>query len=208
MKLSDVLFFSGTFNPIHNGHIEIARDIKKKMNCKKIVFVPTYAPYHKIEDANVSFNDKIDMVKLAISEYDDCEVSDIDKRANSENSYSINTVNLFLKEFFEENEFEPNSKLNFLLGADAFSNLDKWYKVNELAEKVNFIVAARPSEENPGVIAYKIKQDVPHLMYYTFVENYDISSSKIRQIIRENKSADQYLNKHVMQFIKDNGLYA
>ena len=208
MKLSDILFFSGTFNPIHNAHIEIARDIKEKMNCKKIIFVPTYAPYHKMEDTKISFNDKIEMVKLTIADYDDCEVSDIDKRANSENSYSINTVNLFLKEFFEENEPDPNAKLNFLLGADAFSNLNKWYKVSELAEKVNFIVAARPSEENPGVIAYKIKKDVPHLMYYTFVENYDISSSKIRQIIRENKSAEQYLNKHVMQFIKDNGLYA
>jgi len=208
MKLSEILFYSGTFNPIHNAHIEIARNIKEKMNCKKVVFVPTYAPYHKTDDTKVTFNDKMNMVKLAIADYNDCEVSDVDKRANSENSYSLNTVNLFLKEFFEENEFEPEVKLNFLLGADAFSNLDKWYKVNELAEKVNFIVAARPSEENPGVIAYKIKKDVPHLMYYTFVENYDISSSKIRQIIRENKSAEQYLNKHVMQFIKDNGLYA
>lgn len=208
MKLSEVLFFSGTFNPIHNGHIEIARNVKEKMNCKKVVFVPACVPYHKTEDAKVSFDDKMEMVKLAISDYDDCEVSDVDKRANSGNSYSLNTVNLFIKEFSEENESDPDARLNFLMGADAFSDLDKWYKVNELADKVNFVVVSRPTEENTGVIAYKVKKNIPNLVYYTFVENYDISSSKIRQIIRENGSPEQYLNKHVLQFIKDNGLYA
>ena len=121
------------------------------------------------------------MTKLATKEFKDFEVSDIDKRANTGNSYSFNTVKKFIEEFGSNIK---NKKLNFLIGADAFANFDKWFKFKELASLVKFIVVTRNGEIRPDITAKKLKQIIPDIEYQIFNENFDISSTKLSLLMK------------------------
>ncbi|MCQ2740133.1 MAG: nicotinate (nicotinamide) nucleotide adenylyltransferase [bacterium] len=205
-QLSDILFFSGSFNPIHKAHIFIANDIKEKLACSTVVLVPAWLAYHKNTDTNTSFEDKIEMTKLASLNLEGFEVSDIDKRANIGNSYSYNTV----KRFIEELPFKSNGeKLNFLIGADAFAGLPKWYNFHELSKLVKFIVSSRFGQTFPDIIAKKLKNEIPELNYQIFNEDIrtEISSSQIRKLIQEGKSTEEYLDKNVLSYIQEHNLY-
>ena len=204
MDLSEILFFSGSFNPIHNAHVTIAKNIKEKLNCKKVVLVPVYSPYHKSTDLSATFDDKMKMTELAVSDLDDFAVSDIDKRANHGNSYSFNTVRKFIEEF---NFNKIGKKMNFLMGADSFAGLDKWYKFQELSKLVKFIVITREGEENPAMSAKRLKKILPDLEYQVFNEFFDVSSTKVRDCILNNKNPEKYLSSNVLGYIKEHNLY-
>ena len=93
--------FQGTFNPLHNGHVEMARFVLENFNYEKIIFIPAYKPPHK--EFDVSFSDKrYDMVKAYINTHVCFEISDIEYRRN-EPSYTFVTIKE-LQKIYNTNE--------------------------------------------------------------------------------------------------------
>ena len=98
-----ICYFFGTFNPVHLGHIEIARKAKEEFGFSKVIFVPAFIPPHKVEDL-ASFEDRYNMLKLALKEEN---VSNIESKLKIP-SYTYRTI----EKLFEENN---NQKINFFV---------------------------------------------------------------------------------------------
>ena len=117
-------YFFGTFNPIHTGHIEIARRIKALKGYEKIIFVPCYIPPHK-HDELISFNHRYNMAVLAVGADSVCDIESKLKVP----SYTYRTA----QKLYEEN---GNNKINFIIGYDQFFMLENWREPNILKELI------------------------------------------------------------------------
>ena len=186
-----ICIFPGTFNPIHNAHIKIAEFVLRKYNFEKIIFIPSYIPPHKDVEPNLAQH-RLNMVKLAIRQNPKFEVSDIEYQYNSK-SYTLITVNKLIE------TYNIKEKINFIIGADAFVNLNSWYKADELKTKVHFIVFPR-KDDNIVAVVEKYK-DLGWDFELTNTDYINISSTEVRA--KKLKSVD----KNVEDYISKNGLY-
>jgi nicotinate-nucleotide adenylyltransferase len=132
---SRTVLFGGTFDPIHNAHIAVAREVLRRCDIARIVFVPAARPSHKDEEA--PFEDRVRMVELACADEPRFEVSRIEE--NFARSYTILTVEKMLE--------EGAGPLGFLIGADAFAEIETWHRWADLVRLVEFIVVTRPGAE-------------------------------------------------------------
>lgn len=189
--------FSGTFNPVHIGHLIMAESVKSELNLDKILFIPSFLPPHR-EDCFISPHDRLNMINLAIQNNRNFESSDIEIK-RQEKSYSYLTV----KKLMEQNNL---SKINFIIGADAFSLIYSWYEVEKFAKLVRFIVIERPNN-------HKIKDIVNNInlknIDFTAVKAplIDISSSCIRERVKEGKSIKYLVPDLVDDYISQKKLY-
>ena len=158
---------------------------------EKIIFIPAYLPPHKEINSDIA-NHRYKMVELATKTNPKFEVSDIEYKRN-EPSYSLITVRKIIE------QYSIQTRLNFIIGTDAFVKLDTWYKAEELKKFVHFIVFPRKGDGNEET-------------YKRFKENgweFEIMNCKYSDIsstqIRIGEISD--INKSVEAYIKENGLY-
>jgi nicotinate-nucleotide adenylyltransferase len=180
--------FGGTFDPIHNAHLEIARAAADRFNLRKILFVPAANPPHKPGGTSASYEDRVRMAELACAIDPRFEVSRIEE--GEERSYSILTIEKLLKAGVKP--------LSFLIGADAFREIASWFRWRDVVAAVDFIVVTRPgaSWETPrGARVHELSGlDLP------------VSSSDIRREIGEG-AADIPVPAPALGYIRQHGLY-
>lgn len=181
----------GTFNPIHNGHIRLAKDARSKLDLDKVIFIPSYAPPHKSSEGIVSPQDRLHMVKLAIKDESGLEASDIEIKLKG-TSYSINTI----KEL--KREYGDGVEIFFIAGSDYADELDTWKDIEDLKRLCNFIIATRPG--------YKLEEEPPNTTAIE-VDTPDISASQIRELVKGGEGFEEHLPKKVSSYIKDKRLY-
>lgn len=190
--------FQGTFNPIHKVHLEVAKFAKEYYNFERILFIPAYIPPHKSVDKNLALH-RFNMVKLAISEYNGFDISDIEYKREG-NSYTYNTILELRKTYNITDE-----KINFLIGTDAFIKIRTWYKTDKLKELVHFIVFKRTNEFN--------KDDFNELKGFGYdfefaPMNYiDVSSTRLRENLGHGISINDMELPKIREYIKEHGLY-
>ncbi len=190
--------FQGTFNPIHKVHLEVAKFAKEYYNFERILFIPAYIPPHKSVDKNLALH-RFNMVKLAISEYNGFDISDIEYKREG-NSYTYNTILELRKAYNITDE-----KINFLIGTDAFIKIRTWYKTDKLKELVHFIVFKRTNEFN--------KDDFNELRGFGYdfefaPMNYiDVSSTRLRENLGNGISINDMELPKIREYIKEHGLY-
>lgn len=215
--------FGGTFNPIHLGHVQVVREVKAGFDLDKILIIPSALPPHKKLNSVVAAEDRLEMIRLAFSNDPTFVISDIELKRSGP-SYTIDTVRHF-KSISPE-----NTKLYFILGMDAFLEIDTWKSYNDLFDLIPFIVMSRPiSGENRTQSKWKslnnylqstISKDytfslaqssfihVKKQPVYVFnVTPVDISSTTIRKRIKEGCSIKQLVPEIIEDFIKAKGLY-
>lgn len=179
-----ICIFPGTFNPIHEGHLKMAEYALDKYNFDKIIFIPAYLPPHKEIDKELAMH-RFEMVKLAISNNPQFEISDIEYQSEGK-SYSLITVQKIIE------QYEIKSRLNFIIGTDAFAKIDTWYKADELKKLVHFIVFPRKGNSIEQIKGWDYE--------LTEMDYVDISSTEIRN--GENNAIID-----VEGYIKQNDLY-
>ena len=139
-----IALFGGTFDPVHRGHIVVARAAVAKFELKQVWFVPADIPPHKQTTPITSFYHRYAMVALAVGGEKEflpslVEAPDLEgQSAGRRPSYSVETVRRVKK------SLGKSDQLYFLIGIDAFKDIAKWYKAEELLAECEFIVAARP----------------------------------------------------------------
>lgn len=187
----DICIFPGTFNPIHNGHIQMAEYTLHHYGFDKIIFIPSHLPPHKEVDKGLA-NHRLNMVKLATKYNPHFEVSDIEYKSDK-TSYTIYTVQKLIQ------VYNVKGKINIIIGTDAFSKIDAWHKADELKTQVHFIVFQRTG----GIkdISWNDYRQRGWDFEFAKMECVDISSTEIRE--NTKKSTD----KNVMEYIDKNGLY-
>ena len=183
-----ICIFPGTFNPIHEGHLKMAEYALEKYDFEKIIFIPSYIPPHKNIETSLSEH-RYKMVKLAIKDNPKFEISDIEYKPGGKSggkSYSLITVQKIIEQYC------LNTRLNFIIGTDAFAKIDTWYQAEELKKLVHFIVFPRKGEE---ILNITDGWDYET----TDMEFVEISSTEIRNGLKTNTKLEGY--------IKENGLY-
>lgn len=189
--------YQGTFNPIHNAHIQAATFALNTVGFDKILFIPAAKPPHKEFDPDMSLH-RLNMVKLAAEKNPDFEVSDIEYNLNGK-SYTYNTICELYK------KYNPEEKINFIIGTDAFKKIESWYKTDELKKLIDFIVFIRENNFTESSLEHLNKKGYRFkIMPHKFL---DISSTEIRNRIKLNQSTEGMLDPKVKDYIKQYGLY-
>jgi len=178
----------GTFNPPHLGHLAIACDVKKALSLDKIFFIPTNIPPHKEVDL-AKASDRIEMLKLMVEGNCSFEVLDIEIK-RGEVSYTIDTVRS-LRAIYPQDQFY------LIVGSDLAQDFASWKEFERLKRLVEIVVAQRKQSVFSGGRSYTTVD----------IDEIDISSSKIRTMIRTKKPLDCFLHPNVVSYIKKHKLY-
>ena len=178
--------FGGAFNPLHNGHLTVARTAVREMKLDKLIFIPTGNAPHK-KETEVSREDRYNMVLAAISHEDKMCVSDYEIK-RSEVNYSANTTEYFKSLY-------PDDELFFIIGDDSYNELDTWHEPHRITEAATLLVFPR---EGADVKPPAIKLPM---------EIVDVSSSEIREKIKMGKDCRNLLPKAVFDYIIDRNIY-
>ncbi len=191
MKLA---ILGGTFNPVHIGHLMLAEDVRKEFGYDKILFIPACVPPHKAYNACVSDADRLEMLRLTTKdnpyfEVDDCEL----KRKGI--SYTIDTIYDLESRYQEKIE----GKIGLIIGDDLLAGFDSWHLAETLALRVRLIVGRRNSSVLP------LESPFPYSPLSNSI--LPISSSDIRNRIKNNKSWRYLVPDSVFQYINDRNLY-
>lgn len=195
-----ICLYQGSFNPIHNAHIEVAKYVHNKFGFEKIVFIPAFRPPHKdIKDFDTdnAFH-RLNMVELAVKDIPYFDVSAIEYTRNKP-SYTYDTI-VQIKEITGEKD-----KINFIIGSDAFSKIETWYKTDELKDLLNFILFIRENNFDEALfLKLKEKGYNYNLMTMPFI---DISASEIREKVKQGIEIYDIVPTKVAEYIKQNNVY-
>lgn len=192
IKEKRIGIFGGTFNPVHFGHLNVARFAVKRLKLDRLFFVPTYIPPHKKIEDNVSPQGRARMLMLAIKNEKAFSVSlfEVLKR---QRSYSISTIRYFRKKFGRK------AKLFFVIGEDSLDGLGAWKSVKSVLKLAQFAVFKRPGY---GVV------ECPKEIVRIKAPGVKISSSKIRKLVRDGVSVEKYVPFEVLRYVKRKKFYA
>jgi nicotinate-nucleotide adenylyltransferase len=159
--------FGGTFDPIHNAHLEVARAAVDRFRLDRILFVPADRPPHKSGQTYAPYEDRVRMAEIACAGAPRFEVSRLEQ--HTERSYSINTIEKV------QASLAPADELFFLIGADAFAEIGTWHRWRDVVRAVTFLVVSRPGHQ------YRIPEDA----CVQRLETVDLpfSSSEIRRTL-------------------------
>lgn len=192
-----ICLYQGTFNPIHKIHLEVALFAKEYYNFDKILFIPAFIPPHKTLDKTLSIH-RFNMVKLAIQNIPFFNISDIEYRSQ-DNSYTYNTIVKI------KNDLNINEKLNFIIGTDAFEKIETWYNTEKLKELVHFIIFPRTNNFNKSMFNHL--KDKGYDFEFAPMKYKDVSSTKIRNNLKQGHSIKNMEIPQVMEYIKEHELY-
>jgi nicotinate-nucleotide adenylyltransferase len=183
----------GTFNPIHIGHLLIARDAMEALRLDCVRFIPAAMPPHKPVDRNISGTQRLRMVRLAIRGCAQFEADDIEvKRGGA--SYSVETVE-------ELRRRHPGARFYFIIGGDSLEELPSWRNIKRLAKLCTFVVVARPgcAPQVPAGLGLRCR----------FVKGHpcDIASREIRERLARGQSVRWLVPEAVLRYIQREKLY-
>lgn len=200
--MEDVLLFGGTFNPPHRGHIEIAKQVSKKLGIEKIVLLPLGNPPHKVGSDVLDASHRVDMLKLAIKSEKNFKISLIEVNRKGY-TYTIDTLREIQKKYGD------TKKIYYLIGSDILEELTTWKDFREVFLICRFVVVARN-----GHARELLAREVERLaLVYKFdativdVDCINISSTDIRERIKKGYSLDKMISMEVLQYIINNNLY-
>jgi len=185
--------FGGTFDPVHNAHIAIATQAFKQLMLDKIIFIPAWTAPHKTDNLSPASRARfrIEMIELAIADFDNFYVSDIEINRKGI-SYTFDTLKE-LKKITKNNE-----EFFLLIGSDNYLIFDEWHNFNEIHNLASVVVYKRPDSYLSEIIMpFKILKG----------KEYKITSTDIRKKISNGESIEGLIPKNVEKFILKNNLY-
>ena len=222
--------FGGTFDPVHRGHIAVARAAIERCKLHRVYFVVANVPPHKQRQAHTPFAHRFAMMALATvaekafipSLLEAPEELRAAKARSEKPNYTIDTMRLLKR------SFHKSDKLFFLIGMDAFCEIAKWHEAEALFRECEFIVAGRPGysladvanalpaslRPRPEVTRPFQKQAatgdlvLPGATIHLLGDLHQpASATAIRQAISSGKSLDRFLDPLVAEYIKKMRLY-
>lgn len=201
--MSRIALFGGSFNPVHNGHVNLVRETAEKNGIDRVYVIPTFiSPFKKDSTGFVADGkDRLEMCRIAFSKLPYVTVSDREL-SQSEVSYSVNTIGHFHENF-------PEDELFFIMGSDMLLSFDKWHRWQDILKMCTVIAASR---ENGGSDIGKLREKAAQLSRFgkvivTEITAFELSSSEIREKIIKNSDLSCYMDKNVVEYIEENRVY-
>ena len=192
--------FGGTFDPVHQGHMVIAEQVRVELGLERVVFVPGGIPPHKeASSVRASAEDRFDMVEAAVAGNERFSVDRVEVDAGRA-MHSVDTVRI-LKERAPEDEWF------FVTGADEVSNLLTWKEPDRLLEEVVMVAATRPGYDLSKLEHLEAGLRNFDRIFPVECTRVDISATGIRRRLLQGKSVRYMVPEGVYEIIEDRGLY-
>ena len=194
MGLNKIGIFGGSFDPVHNGHIEIGLLAIEQLDLDKLLFVPVYDQWMKKLGPYAKPKDRIEMLEVATKKYSNLFVSDLDIR-RKKRTYTIDT----LKEVISSEL--SISEIFLIMGEDSLITLGSWHKSEEIKRICKIAVYRRNKEKD--LIRKKYSKNILQIKGPSI----DISSTIIRRNVSIGQKIDELVNPKVIKIIEEKGLY-
>lgn len=199
--MRNVGIMGGTFDPVHNGHIQVAKCAKEQHHLNEIWFMPSKIPPHKRKQKISSEEDRMHMVCLAIEGIPGFVASDFELR-RSEITYTAHTMRL-LKEKY------PNTAFSFIMGGDSFFQFENWFHPEEIVKYTKILATGRDGVSKEAML--QRKRDLTKKYHGEFelidMKDFVVSSSNIREMIKKGEAVDSLLPAKVADYINIHNLY-
>lgn len=201
VNMKKVGILGGTFNPIHMGHLVLAESAREAFLLDEILFIPSGIPYMKNQKEVLEVSERVAMTSLAIEDNPHFALSTIEAE-NPDNSYTFETI-------CKLKERHPNTDYYFIIGADSLFHIESWKQPETIFDQTTIIAAVRDSlgleacQNKAAQLKERYQANIlllPHRMI-------DISSTEIRERIREKKSIRYMLPDKVIAYIDRKNLY-
>ena len=188
--------FGGTFDPVHNGHLSIAKSFLNSGIIDELWILLNPSPPHKPDETFAPFEIRLQMLRTAFQPIEKTKISDLEAKLPKP-TYTLQTVAHLTKNY-------PNHTFYLCMGKDSYLHFNTWHKWRSILEYCNLLVAERPTNKDQDkTITPVIKKKT------TFVEHtkVDISSTHIRKALANGESIDHLVPENVADIIRDNQLY-
>ncbi|MGI6433295.1 MAG: nicotinate (nicotinamide) nucleotide adenylyltransferase [Sphaerochaetaceae bacterium] len=199
--------FGGTFDPVHRGHLHLINSLANLTDYERLLVIPVAQPPHKQHEAQVSNDDRLAMLALALEEYEglypqsrsvniQVEALEIERGGVS---YMFDTVS----ELY--GRYSIDGQIGMVLGDDLLAGLRRWYRFDELRHKVEFIIIRRTLLAPPQVLPPGVRG--------RFLDNpiMEDSSTAVRELIAAGRATKKNLlplvTDRVADYLLDHGLY-
>ena len=192
-----IALFGGSFDPIHNGHLFVIEELLSSARFEKFIVIPAGNPWQK--SVAVSAAHRLAMVEIALkdcmSRYRELEISrfEID---DPRPSYAFQSIDYFTIQ-------NPGDNLVWIIGSDAFAKIDEWKEIEQVAKSVEFLVITRPGQKLESA---KVAKSITYSQME--MNALDISSTKVRNLIKTSEPFDSLVPAGVAAYIKSQGIYA
>lgn len=214
MRRERIGILGGTFNPVHNGHLLAAETAAERFALDRVLLIPSYLPPHKSSPDLAPARDRLHMLELACAGRPRLAVSDMEVKARGR-SYSILTLRKIRR-------LHPGAWIFFILGADAFAEIETWKEYGQVLEQCLFIVVSRPGSDlaaAASVLGGRLREQTVTLapdekptdarfgaarVFLLAIDALDVSSTDIRKRLRQGlpvtglvpPAVEDYLVKH------------
>jgi nicotinate-nucleotide adenylyltransferase len=191
----------GTFDPIHIGHLIIAEEVRVMMDLDKIIFMPAGVPWFRNNNDVSSAERRVRMIELSIECNPNFELSSLEV-AREGITYTADTLEIL------RSQVGPEAEISFIMGMDVLENFHLWKTPEKVVGLCNLIVVNRPG--NQSVDVNSVVHRYPELgptMRIIHVPRMEISSSVIRERVKNGDSIRYLVPGNVEKYILDNQLY-
>ncbi len=207
--------YGGTFDPVHVGHLEVARKVSQLFEIEKVLFVPAQMAPHKIGRAVTEPIHRYAMLALATQDDPELVISTFELDA-PDRRYTVDTIEHF------QRELGDSSELFFIMGSDSWSEIATWREWERLLTMTNHIVVTRPGYEpamtHVGALSDRIVDlrtgkaaTTPNTkgIFFTDVVMNDVSATNIRRLASEGRTEElvKVLPRPVLDYIQKYGVY-
>jgi len=210
--------FGGTFNPVHRGHLQVAAAVRKAFSLETVYFILSAQPPHTPVYGLADTGDRMEMLERSLAGLPGFATSDIELKRSGP-SYTVDTVSYF------KNRFSAETTLFFILGMDAFLEIDTWKSYKSLFQMTPFVVMSRPDSDvsmaalqrfvhSTIAAGYRFspRQDClvhgeKQPIFIHAVPPVDVSSTRIRENIRRGRPVGGLIPESVEDLIRKKGLY-
>jgi len=192
--------FGGTFDPIHHGHLVAADEVRARLNLDKVLFVPAGMPPHKLDQDISPTRHRLAMLQLAIASNPGFALSRVDLDRHGP-CYTVDTLALL------HDEFGPGTQLFFLMGMDSLADILTWRNPERLIRLAQIVVVGRPGFEADVTELDKVLPGAAERITIVDTPLMEVSSSDIRQRVREGLPIRYQVPEAVEAYIRKYGLY-
>jgi len=197
----DIGILGGTFDPIHNGHLVVAEEVRARLNLAEILFVPAGQPQLKANSPVASAEHRVQMVRLGIAAKSYLKLSTVEIERTGP-TYTVDTVAEL------QGQLGVSNNLFFILGWDSLAELPQWKEPSRLARLCQLVVVPRPGYPLPDLKA--LETSIPGIsqrVIFLDKPEIDISASVIRNRVAQGLSVRHLVPESVDRYIQKNRLY-
>ena len=202
LRENNITILGGSFNPIHKGHVEMAVCAAKQYDLKNIVFMPNKSTYYKDNECFASDEDRINMICLAIEDYEYMSVSDMEIKRGGV-THTIDTIRELKTE-------DPERKIYFIIGGDSLEWVEKWVEADELLGSVTFLTAVRGKTDrkrSKNIIEGICSRHSDAEILLLDMKDCPLSSTDIRDRAALGQDISDMVPEKVADYIAEHDLY-